>query len=227
MKFDLKSYIILTSVLGSFFLGCSSSTKQPTGSDEISLKADRSSLDELRKDIPEEKRKENDELALILQVMNAKDKKPFEIREKFNSIMRKKREEFSKSQRRIREDFSRRERDEREKFSKEQKETSDRFYRHKPSSEERRNFSQDHSSRQQKYYADSRERRQAFEEDMRSKEKDFSALVTEKNKEFEEHFKGYQKEYKEKMDLEAAKNKKPSQNENSEIPAQRLESSDK
>ncbi len=223
MKFDLKSYMVLTSVLGIFFLGCGMSTTLPTGSEEISLKADRSSLDDLRKEVPEEKRRENDELALILQVMNAKDKKPHEIREKFSSIMRKKRDEFYRSQRRTREDFTRRERDERDKFGKEQKETSDRFYRHKPSSEERRNFSQDHSSRQQKYYSDSRERRQAFEEEMRSKEKDFSALLSEKNKEFEEHFKEYQKYYREKMDLEAAK-KTSSQNENSEVPAERLES---
>lgn len=231
MKFDLKSYIALTSVLGSFFLGCGSSSKLPTGSDEVSLKADRSDLDELRKEVPEEKRKENDELALILQVMNAKDKKPYEIREKFSSIMRKKRDEFYKSQRRTREDFSRRERVEREKFTKEQKEISDRFYRYKPSADERRNFSQEHTSRNQKYYSDSRERRQAFEDEMRTKDKDFSALLTDKNKEFDEHFKSYQKEFKEKMDLEAAKKKKPApvptQNAIPDIPAERLESSDK
>jgi hypothetical protein len=231
MKFDLKSCLVLTSVLGSFFLACGTSNKLPTGNDEVSLKADRSSLDELRKEVPEEKKKENDELALILQVMNAKDKKPYEIREKFNTIMRKKREEFSKGQRRTRDEFTKRERAEREKFTKDQKEISDRFYRYKASSEERRNFSQEHNSRQQQYYSDSKSRRQAFEDDMRSREKDFSALVQEKNKEFEEHFKAYSKEYKEKMDLEAAKKKaaeadKKNKTEIPDVPAERLKTSD-
>lgn len=231
MKFDLKSYGLVTSVLGSFFLAglvsCGSENTLPTGDQEVSLQEDRSRLDELRQDIPEEKRRENDELALILQIMNSKDKKPYEIRERFNTVMRKKREEFSKTQRRIREDFSRRERDDREKFTREQKDVSDKFYRSKPSSEQRSRFSQDHSTRRERHYQDSRARRQAFEDDMRSKERDFSSLIADKVKEFDEHYKAYEKEFREKMDLEATAKKKASQNEKPDVPMQRLEATDK
>ena len=66
---------VLMFILVISFVGCSNASKQSNESmsEEVSLKADRSEYDQLRKDMPAEVRKENDELAGILQMLRSEE----------------------------------------------------------------------------------------------------------------------------------------------------------
>jgi hypothetical protein len=58
---------------------------------ETSLKEDRSELDKLRKDVPPETQKQNDELALFLNLMKQGREQPQDVRGKFQSLVQKRR----------------------------------------------------------------------------------------------------------------------------------------
>ena len=63
-------------------------------SGEISLKSDRAALEELRKDIPEQKKQSNDELALVLELFGTVKLPPSEVQGKYQIAMQKRREIF-------------------------------------------------------------------------------------------------------------------------------------
>ena len=69
-------------------------------SDELSLKADRSELDEQRRQIPEDVKRSNDELSLVLQLMQSNElgdmQDPSKIRDRFDKAIRDRREKLEK-----------------------------------------------------------------------------------------------------------------------------------
>ncbi|MDZ4660845.1 MAG: hypothetical protein SGJ18_04425 [Pseudomonadota bacterium] len=209
MKIELKSHVKISSILWAglaFGIGaCATSpgTNDYEGKDnEVSLSEDRSRLDELRKDLPSEIKKENDELALLLNSLNPNTSEnilpSYEISNRFNRIMQKKRNEFQRGLKTERDEFTRIEKISREKFLQEQKSDRDGFNRSKKSSDERRYFSELQSQKREATFADSREKRMSFEEQMRTKQKDFEFSARSKTSEFNQLLKSYNDYIKER-----------------------------
>src|SRR4051812_45228558 len=74
-------------------------------SGEMSLKADRDQLAEMRKQIPAEKQKSNDELALSLNLMKQGSEQPSVVRDKFTTLVEKKRSSFRDKITKLRESY--------------------------------------------------------------------------------------------------------------------------
>jgi hypothetical protein len=95
----MKKWIL---VLAIFVTACSSTSNPPdnvyrTGQDnrplvddKYSLQADRKALEEMRAQIPPEKKRQNDELALTLGMMSEVKKSPSDVRSQFDTVLRKK-----------------------------------------------------------------------------------------------------------------------------------------
>lgn len=195
---------ILLAFISLAVLSCSSAKKhdaENSNSDEVSLKADRSEFDELRKDMPVEVRKENDELAGILQLLrnpNGEYERPEKIRERFSKIMRDKRERNNKQFRQEREDFTRLEKDKRAEFSETQKSEKEDFLSDKPSSEKRKRYFDKQDDKRSRFYDDSREKRRSFEAEISTRRKNFEDYNREKTNLFNAEFRNYQKEFDER-----------------------------
>lgn len=189
--------------VASAVLGCSLVKKQPndsSASGEVSLKADRSEFDELRKDMPAEVRKENDELAGILQLLrnpNGEYERPEKIRERFSKIMRDKRERSNQQFRQEREDFNRLEKDKRAEFSENQKSEKEDFLKDKPSSDKRKRFFDKQEDKRSRFYDDAREKRRSFEAEISTRRRNFEDYTREKTNLFNAELRNYQKEYDE------------------------------
>lgn len=102
MKHIIRSLALVTVLLSS----CQIETKRnqqapPKTVDQTlvdpkySISQDRAELDKLRESVPEKTRKMNDEKALLAEWMYEFRSEPFEIREKYDNLARKKRESFN------------------------------------------------------------------------------------------------------------------------------------
>ena len=171
---------------------------QDTLSEEMSLKADRDHLAELRKDIPAETKKANDELALFLGMMKQGTEQPNLVRERFQVLVQKKRQSFREKTVKLRDDFRSAETKRREKFLGEQKSKRDSFTRSKRDHKESREFFSQQDKDRQAFFADERDRRQNFESEMRAQSKDFESYMRERTNEFNEQFRIYSKKLSEK-----------------------------
>jgi hypothetical protein len=80
--------------------------------EEFSLKEDRSYLDQIRSDTPEDVKKENDELAFIMKMMGEVRERPEKVRDRFSTEMRKRRERFNKLNQKDREAYNAKEKKE-------------------------------------------------------------------------------------------------------------------
>lgn len=194
---------------------CSSSSEkssidQPLVEDKYRLTKDRDSLEEIRKDVPPERQAENDELAFMLQWMGKVEKHPSQIREKFNSVVSKKRQVFQKDMTRRREDYVKKERKDREVFNKEIEKTRKSFVASKPAPEERREFFNDLETKRKDFYTDQREKRDDFEADMRDRRKNFEDYIRERNMEFNQEHRAYTKRYEDDQKQKREAKKKDS-----------------
>ena len=195
---------ILLSLISLTVISCANQSKngaESTSAAEVSLKADRSEFDELRKDMPPEVRKENDELAGILQMLrnpNGEYERPERIRERFSKIMRDKRSRNDKQFRQEREDFNRLEKDKREEFTETQKSEKEDFLGDKPSSEKRKRFFDKQEEKRSCFYDDAREKRRSFEAEISTRRRNFEDYVREKTNLFNAELRNYQKEYDER-----------------------------
>lgn len=193
-----KIFLCLSFVL---WTACSSApSNKPASKDEVdpevSLKEDKSAIEELRKDVPEEIRKSNDRLAEVLKRWKISKMAPEELRSRFNDEIRKMRENLDKKQRRLREDFQRQQTDKRRAFQDEKKEERDDFYSTKPSSDRRSAFNQKQSLERDRFNADLRDERDRFEGDMKDERKIFEADIASRWTEFRQEFPEYQRLYK-------------------------------
>lgn len=177
----------------------------PLVADEVSLKADRSQLSELRKDIPDEVQRENDELALVLNLMTNGDEEPSKIRERFNKAVRDRRSKMDKDLRKKREDFSRDERRKREDTLKKFKDERDAFAKDKHSSDERKRFFEDQELKRKDFFADQSDKRKAFESEMLETRKNFEDYVREKTNRFNQEIRAYTSTYNERRKAESLK----------------------
>ena len=165
---------------------------------EMSLKEDRDSLNDLRKEIPEETQKQNDELALYLNLMSQGNEKPQMARDKFNLMVQKKRAVFRDKVAKLRENYRDDETARREKQLDAAKIKRDAFLKKKRDPKETREFFQEQEKERLGFAGDERARRTAFEGEINAQSKDFDSYMREKQKEFDEQYRLYTKKYSEK-----------------------------
>jgi len=165
---------------------------------EMSLKADRDSLAELRKDIPAETQKTNDELAVQLNLMKQGTEAPATFRDRFTSLIQGKRSDFRKKVERLRNDFRTEETRRREDFQTKQRNKREAYYKGKHDREATNRFSADLERERLRFFADERDRRSSFESELNARSKDFESYMRERNNEFNEQYRLYSKKFSEK-----------------------------
>lgn len=167
----------------------------PLVENEFSLKADRSQFDELRKEIPDEIRRENDELAFVRSLMADGDQEPAKIRERYYKAVRDRREKFTKAQRKLREEFTKKERNERESFLKQLKAEREQFMKRvkarKVSREEQKDFFDEIEARRRDFFNDQRDNRNEFEARQTEQRRAFEAYINERNQLFNQELREY------------------------------------
>lgn len=206
-------FLVLIVVLGFTLVGCGNAEKKGTNvyrsadearplvEDKYSISADRKAFDEIRSQIPEEKKRQNDQLALILQMVSDSQtelkKAPADIRSQFDGILRKKREQFDKDLTRERETVTKEERKKREAFLNSQQSARDGFASGKHTRDEKNEFYKDLDEKRSEYFSSERERRADFESDSRERRKNFEDYTRGKSNEFNQELRAYQKRYDE------------------------------
>jgi hypothetical protein len=178
--------------------GATSST--PDLGQEYSLQSDRSALDELRKDIPEEVKKQNDEVALIMSyIVRDSEEDPNRLRDRFNTALRKRREANDKALTRARESFSKNEKKSRESFMAKSKQDREEFLNaRKRSAEDRKSFFNDQDDRRKSFFAESQEKRKDFEASVMERRKAVEDSTREKQNAFNQEWRAYQARYTER-----------------------------
>lgn len=197
----------LCAALGFFLCSCQISSKHtesspsqtenasPLVDEKYSLTADRQALENIRKDIPPEKRKSNDDLAFMDQLFADDSKPPSEIRDRFDSEVEKKRELFQRDMYHKREAYSHDEKKRRDEFMKGLEEERKEFQKKKSTSDERSSFYGELDGKRRDFYSDEREKRDEYESDMRDKRKNFEDYVRGKTDEFNQRYRAYSKRY--------------------------------
>jgi len=198
-----KSLLLFLTLVPLFSLSCAKSEKRPTAAradeieNEVSLKEDRRAIEALRKDIPPDKKTENDRLAEMLKRWQEVKMSPDELRDRFDNELRKSRTKFEKQISRKREAFNSEIKEEREKFRDKQKEERDDFNGHKVSEEKRRAFYDRQDDERRKFEEDLKDKRDDFEDNLKEERKDYDDIVTNLRSEFHSEFPEYQRKYKE------------------------------
>lgn len=165
---------------------------------EMSLKADRDQLSDLRKEIPEDTRRSNDELALYLQLMKQGTEQPQVVRDKFQALVRKRRVSFRDKVQKLRDNFRRDETERREAFTAQQKAKRDAQTGHRKDPKATREFFNEQERARQAFAAEERERRMNFEGEISAQSKDFESYMREKTNEFNEEYRLYSKKFSER-----------------------------
>lgn len=165
--------------------------------ESYSLKADRDALEALRKNIPAEVKRENDEKAFMDGLVSDLSRSPSEVRNQFSSITNKKRNLFNKDMTKAREQFNKIQKKEREAITKELAEERKDFAKSKVSSEERKEFYDEQEGKRKDFYENQKEKRDEFEADMRDKRKNFDDYIRSKTDEFNQLHRDYSKRYEE------------------------------
>lgn len=165
---------------------------------EMSLKTDRSELAEIRADIPEEKQRENDELALFLKLMGQGTEQPSTVRDKFARLVANKRSSFREKVERLRADYKAAELKRREEFTKAAQKKRDRYFIKKRDPKASQSFMAEQEKERLRVSAEERERRQSFEAELSTRSKDFESYMRERTNEFNEQLRLYSKKISEK-----------------------------
>lgn len=199
----------MTLVLGACASTNESKVDAPLVEDKYKLSVDRAAYEKLREEIPAEKRRENDEVAFVMQWMGEVKRPPGEVREKFNSALSKKRNLFQKDMEKRREAFVKKERKDREDFQREQTRQRENFVSMKRKPEERKEFFDDLDLRRKDFNAAQREFRDEFEAEIRDRRKNFEDYTREKTNEFNQEHRVYTKRYEDfRKEQEALKKKR-------------------
>ena len=166
--------------------------------DEVSLKEDRAELDELRKDIPEDVKRENDEIAFILKNMATMEEEPSKVRDRFQTALRKRREKMDKTLRKERETFTSNERSKRDEFLTKLKEEREDFSSKKPDAKERKKFFDKQESDRKEYFSEQSDKRKDFESNITERRKTFEDYVREQSNKFNQEHRAYSQAFNER-----------------------------
>jgi len=169
---------------------------------KYSIAKDRSELERLRESLPVEVKKENDEKALMAELMSELRYPPEGVREKYMSQVRKKRDLFNKDMSKAREEYGKNEKKARDEFLKKMEEERRDFLSGKVDRERRARFFNEQDEERRTYFAESREKREEFEAEFREKRKNFEDYAKEKTDEFNAELKNYTVRWKEKLQRE-------------------------
>ena len=179
-----------------------SEVKSTGANGEVSLAGDRKSIEEMRKNIPEPVRTENDLLRETLNMMGGEVKeRPEKIRNRFNKQMRKMRNKYTKESRKKREKHKKEARKKRERFLKELKKEREDFNDRKPTREQRKDFYNEQDEKRKEFFADERDKQKDFTSTMREESNDFNAMVRDRNRAFNREHRIYKKKYDEHQKL--------------------------
>jgi hypothetical protein len=209
MNMSLKHGLLLAALVS--LTACAARAKKPETvrqedretvdgvlNEEISLKADRESLKGIRADIPEQKQKANDELALFLNLMGQGTEQPSAVRDKFSTLVERKRTSFREKVGRLRTDYNAEEVRRREDYMTAQAKKRESFLASKRSPKEISRFTSDLDKERTRFFADERDRRSNFEAEVTAKSKEFESYMHEKMNEFNEQYRLYSKKFSEK-----------------------------
>ena len=176
-------------------------------SDEVSLKSDRAQFDEARKEIPDDIKKQNDEIALVMGMMTkgGGDEDPSKIRDRFSKALRDRREKHDKILWKKREDFTKNERKERDAFMHDLQKSRDEFSKRKVKSDERKEFFDKQEEARKEFFANQSDKRKEFESDATEDRKTFEDYAREKQNSFNEEIRSYTAAYYERQKALALK----------------------
>lgn len=165
---------------------------------KYSLAKDRSEFEKLRESIPIEVRQINDEKALMAEWFSEIKYEPEKIRDKFDSLVRKKRELFNKDLTKQREQFNKDERKTRQDFLKDLEDERKDFLKRKSDKEKRAEFFNEQDEKRRNFFSEQKDKREEFEGNIREKRKDFEDYLKEKNNDFNTELKAYRVKWNEK-----------------------------
>jgi hypothetical protein len=170
------------------------SSKEPLlVDDKYSLKADREELDKLRKEIPEDVKRENDEKAFLENLLGDPSQSPSDVRNRFSNNLNKRRDQFNKDMASVRQDFTKNQQRERDVFVREQEQMRKDFSRKKVSSEERKDFFDGLDQKRKDFFSRQRDGREQFEADSRDKRKNFDDYIKSKQEVFNQQHRDFLK----------------------------------
>lgn len=160
--------------------------------ERYSLSEDRAKFDDLRKDIPEDKKTANDEKALFMEWMSSDlVREPSDIRSKYSALVMRKRENFNKDMNKIRDQYNKEESKRKDEFNKALAEERAELKDLKVTREKRTEMYSEIDGKRKDFYAQLREDRDSFETDYRQKRKDFEEYLKEKSDIFYAELKEY------------------------------------
>lgn len=195
--------LTLLILISGLMSGCATSPEnkddsdQPLVQSEYKLKQDRDSFEQLRKEVPPNKKEENDELAFLEQLFSNPLKNPSEIREQFNKALRKKREALNQDLLKSRETFVKIERKERDSFSRKAKDKREQFKSQKLDREKTKEFYDELDIERKDFNAAQKDKRDIFESQVKDARKNFEDYSKEKQADFKARFKAFQEKQKE------------------------------
>lgn len=187
---------------------CASRSSQDQSSETLVdakylLQADRDAFAELRKEIPDARKNENDEKAFLDQLMVDESRHPSEVQNQFTKAINKKRDLFNKDMNSVREKFNEQQKKARESFSAEQIRLRKDFSMQKSTSRERTDFFDGLEGKRKAFYSQQKDQRDQFEADFRDKRRNFDDYVGAKNSEFKQMYRDYERRNQERKRLQA------------------------
>lgn len=218
MKKTLRVLIVL---LSSCICSCANTEENnqnpPLVEDKYRLMEDREKIEELRKDIPVEKRKENDEIAFNLQWMNEIRLNPSDIRSKFSQHLSRKRNLFNKDMTTARTEFSKEEKRKRDEFNQMMNQERATIARRHKNSKSKKELLDELDYKRKDFSAKQKLERDTFEEEVRDKKKAFEDYWKQRSDSFNADLKAYTLEFNEKKKVEKQieKNRRSSEATNS------------
>jgi hypothetical protein len=202
--FTFASFILVSSVIISCATPNPDASAENTAAragevpDEVSLKADRSEMDEARKNIPDSVKKENDEVAAILAMMSTPDEEPSKVREKFNKALRTKRDKNDKILRTRREEFMKKQRTDREAFLKKTEQDRKAYLKDKHSQDDRKAFFDKQEDARKAFFADASDKMKDFESKLTEDRKTFEDYARERQNQFNAQLRAYSENFQER-----------------------------
>lgn len=162
---------------------------------DVSLKGDKGEIERLRKAIPEDRRKRNDDLKDVLQYFGEVRLPPEEIQEKYDQMFERQRDQFNRLKEKEREQFDKQEQKDRDAFDKQQKAAREDFLNSHHSSDDRETFFNDQEAKRQDFNDTEHEKRDEFNTGWHERTDDFNSDVQDKRQEFQEQFREYSHRY--------------------------------
>lgn len=166
---------------------------------EVSLIGDRKTIEELRENIPEPIRSDNDLLKETLSLLGEVKEPPHRHQRRFDRILRRARDKHQKDTRKAREAFTKKQKAAREVFLTRLKSDREKFNEKKVDRKQRKAFYDEQDAQRKEFFADERDARRDFDSEMRAKNSDFNSLIRDREKDFRQELRVYKRNYDEML----------------------------